>query len=42
MNPIVFAMRRPMTSLILAVALVGGVTVGLHEMRADADPSQNI
>jgi membrane fusion protein (multidrug efflux system) len=41
MNPIAFAMRRPVTTLMLVVALVGGGAVGLNEMRADTDPSQN-
>ena len=42
MNPIAFAMRRPVTTLMLVVALVGGGTVGLNEMRADTGPPQGI
>ena len=41
MNPIAFAMRRPVITLMLAVALVGGGTVGLNEMRAEAGPQWN-
>lgn len=35
MNPISFAIKRPATTLVLVVALVGGGLVGLNEMRAD-------
>jgi membrane fusion protein, multidrug efflux system len=41
MNPIAFAMRRSVTTLVLVVALVGGVIVGLNEMRAATGPPQN-
>ena len=40
MNPIVFVMRRPMTTLMLVVALVGGGVFGLNKMRADTYPPQ--
>ena len=33
MNPIVFAMRRPITTLMLAVALAGGGVLGLATMQ---------
>ena len=35
MNPIKFAMRRPMTTLMLVVALIGGGVFGLYKMRVD-------
>ena len=35
MNPIVFAMRRPVTTLMLVVALIGGGVLGLYKMRVD-------
>jgi membrane fusion protein, multidrug efflux system len=35
MNPIVFAMRRLVRTLILVVALIGGVVFGLYKMRVD-------
>jgi len=35
MNPIVFALRRPVTSLVLVAALVSGGVLGLSTMRAD-------
>jgi membrane fusion protein (multidrug efflux system) len=38
MKPFAFVIRRPMTTLLLVVALVGGI-VGLNEMRADTDLS---
>src|SRR5262249_39702847 len=38
MNPIVFAKRRPATSLCLVVALVGGATVGSSEMGVKIFP----
>lgn len=41
MNPIAFAMRRPLTSLVLFVALVGGGVVGLNERRAGTGTPQN-
>ena len=40
MNPIVFAMRRPVTTLMLVVALISGGVVGLNKMRADSYPPQ--
>ncbi len=40
MNPIVFAMRRPLTTLMLVAALVGGGVFGLKKMRADTYPPQ--
>ncbi len=41
MNPIKFAMRRPVTTLMLTVALlVSGGVIGLNEMRADSYPPQ--
>ncbi len=40
MNPIVFVMRRPMTTLMLVAALVGGGVFGLNKMRADTYPPQ--
>jgi membrane fusion protein (multidrug efflux system) len=41
MNPIVFAKRRPMTTLILLVgALISGGILGLDKMRADSYPPQ--
>jgi len=35
MNPIVFAMRRPVTTTMLVVALISGVVFGLYTMRVD-------
>ena len=35
MNPIVFVMRRPVTALMLAFALIGGGILGLYKMRVD-------
>ena len=35
MNPIKFAMRRPVTTLMLVVALIGGGVLGLYKMRVD-------
>ncbi len=40
MNPIVFAIRRPITSLIVVAALVSGGVLGLSQMRADTLPPQ--
>jgi len=40
MNPIAFALRRPVTTLVLVVALVVGGIVGPKEMRADIHPPQ--
>jgi multidrug efflux pump subunit AcrB len=41
MNPIVFAMRRPVTTLILVVALISGGLLALNRMRVDIFPSLN-
>jgi multidrug efflux pump subunit AcrB len=41
MNPIVFAMRHPITTLMLVVALVGGGILSLNRMRVDIFPSLN-
>jgi membrane fusion protein (multidrug efflux system) len=41
MNPFAFAVRRPMTTLLLVVALIGGGIVGLNEMHADTALSMN-
>jgi membrane fusion protein (multidrug efflux system) len=35
MNPIVFVMRRPVTTLMLVVALISGGVLGLYKMRVD-------
>ncbi len=42
MNPIVFAIRRPVTSLVLVAAVVSGGVLGLAKMRADALPPLNM
>ena len=41
MNPIVFAMRHPITTLMLVVALISGGVLGLNRMRVDIFPSLN-
>ena len=41
MNPIVFAMRRPVKTLMLVVALVSGGVLGLSKMRGDILPPLN-
>ena len=41
MNPIVFAMRRPVTTLMLVVALVSGGVLGLEQMRVGSFPPLN-
>ena len=38
MNPIEFVMRRPVTTLMLVVALIGGGVFGLYKMRVDIPP----
>ncbi len=38
MNPIVFVMRRPVTTLMLVVALISGGVLGLYKMRVDIPP----
>ena len=35
MNPIKFAMRRPVTTLVLFLALIGGGVFGMYKMRVD-------
>jgi multidrug efflux pump subunit AcrB len=41
MNPIVFAMRHPITTLMLVVALISGGVLALNKMRVDIFPSLN-
>lgn len=41
MNPIVFAMRHPITTLMLVVALASGGVLALTRMRVDIFPSLN-
>jgi multidrug efflux pump subunit AcrB len=41
MNPIVFAMRHPITTMMLVVALVGGGALALTRMRIDIFPPIN-
>jgi multidrug efflux pump subunit AcrB len=41
MNPIVFALRHPITTLMLVVALVGGGALALNRMRVDIFPPIN-
>jgi multidrug efflux pump subunit AcrB len=41
MNPTVFAMRRPVTTLMLVVALISGGLLGLNKMRVDIFPPLN-
>ncbi|MDR3638356.1 MAG: efflux RND transporter permease subunit [Isosphaeraceae bacterium] len=41
MNPTVFAMRRPVTTLMLVVALISGGVLALNRMRVDIFPSLN-
>jgi multidrug efflux pump subunit AcrB len=41
MNPIVFAMRRPVTTLMLVVALISGGLLAFNKMRVDIVPSMN-
>jgi multidrug efflux pump subunit AcrB len=40
-NPIVFAMRRPVTTLMLVVALISGGVLALNRMRVDIFPALN-
>jgi multidrug efflux pump subunit AcrB len=42
MNPTNFAMRRPVTLLMLVVALISGGVLGLNRMRVDIFPSLNV
>ncbi len=41
MNPIVFALRHPITTVMLVVALVGGGALALYRMRIDIFPAIN-
>ena len=41
MNPIVFAMRHPITMMMLVVALIGGGSLALAKMRVDIFPPLN-
>ena len=41
MNPIVFALRHPITTMMLVVALVGGGVLALTRMRIDIFPPIN-
>jgi multidrug efflux pump subunit AcrB len=41
MNPTVFAMRRPVTTLMLVVALISGGALAYQRMRVDIFPSLN-
>ena len=42
MNPTVFAMRRPVTTLMLVVALISGGILAYSRMRVDIFPSLNV
>jgi multidrug efflux pump subunit AcrB len=42
MNPIVFALRNPITVLMLMVALVGGGGLAIYSMRVDIFPAFNL
>src|SRR5262245_16648998 len=42
MNPIVFALRHPITVLVAMVALVGGGVLALTRMKVDVFPSLNL
>ena len=42
MNPTDFAMKRPVTTLMLVVALISGGMLGLNRMRVDIFPSLNV
>jgi multidrug efflux pump subunit AcrB len=41
MNPVIFAMRHPITTLILVIALIGGGCLAATRMRVDIFPSLN-
>ncbi len=41
MNPVVFAMRNPITMMMMVVALIGGGTLALTKMRVDIFPPLN-
>src|SRR5438067_2057330 len=42
MNPTVFAMRRPVTTLMMVVALISGGALAYSRMRVDIFPSLNV
>ena len=42
MNPIVFAMRHPVTTMMLVVALISGGGLAYSRMRVDIFPSMNV
>ena len=42
MNPIVFAMRKPVTLLMVIVALLGGGIIAIEQMRVDIFPALNM
>src|SRR5579863_277091 len=42
MNPIVFAMRHPVTTMMLVVALISGGFLAYSRMRVDIFPSLNV
>ena len=42
MNPTVLAMRRPITTLMLVVALISGGVLAYNRMRVDIFPSLNV
>ena len=41
MNPSVFAMRRPVTTMMMVVALISGGALAFNRMRVDIFPSMN-
>ena len=41
MNPVIFAMRHPITTLMLVVALISGGVLALNRMRVDIFPALN-
>jgi multidrug efflux pump subunit AcrB len=41
MNPVIFAMRHPITTLMMVVALISGGILALNRMRVDIFPSLN-
>ncbi len=42
MNPIIFAMRHPITMMMLVVALIGGGALAITKMRVDIFPPLNL
>ena len=42
MNPIVFALRHPITMMMIVVALIGGGSLALNKMRVDIFPPLNL